>query len=46
VRRDAHQDVGGQHKKQSCGEQGHYDLHGDSILGSEFLTMVLYSKML
>jgi len=36
VRRDAHQDVGGQHKKQGCCKQGHQDVHGDSILGVVF----------
>ena len=38
MRRDAHQDVGGEGKEQRRCKQGHEDLHLDSILGCEIFT--------
>ncbi len=36
MRRDGHQDVGGEGEEQRCCKQGHDDLHCDSILGGDF----------
>jgi aminoglycoside phosphotransferase family enzyme len=37
MRRDGCQDMRSQRKKQGCCKQGHQDVHGDSILGYDFL---------